>query len=735
MKFTSDNSVNGWGWRFTVYPIMPAAGPKRACLSDRCILSCLHELGHMSPGLQGSTLPQQKTSCLSSAASLACAQLSALDFAGDALAAALVKVYQRLCRGSMVLVALATNSLELDTYPAALRPIVGLVPQILHYPLRVAVALDKNLLPRPFLDEVLKIRELVVVTRHEQPPRGHDIRKRARRPFVQWMNRRPGDWTLSAENYGTIYGWAITTGAAGGPRRRLILSGLGVVLKWSVALKIFCGSHKSGAVYMFSLLSCHIGISAHEYNHLQERSPSLALRNRHCSPSSAYMGADRPTGPSEAAFRKVVPGHNDGDRQRTCGGAQQIQVKRSRCKGGLAGPDGTKSVFGQMCAKMSSFSPDSLLLPHRVWKVKFVGESVDDCGGGYSESIAEMCEELQNALTPLLIVTPNGRDESGANRDCFLLNPAAKSPLHMSMFRFLGVLLGIAIRTGSPLSLNLAEPVWKQLAGMNLTIADLSEVDKDFIPGLMYIRDNEATAEEFEAMTLPFTVPNASGQDIQLSSKYSHITLENRAEYVRLAINYRLHEFDEQVSAVREGMARVVPVPLLSLFTGYELETMVCGSPDIPLHLLKSVATYKGVEPTAPLIQWFWEVMESFSNTERSLFLRFVWGRTRLPRTIADFRGRDFVVQVLDKYNPPDHFLPESYTCFFLLKLPRYSCKQVLEEKLKYAIHFCKSIDTDDYARIALSGEPAADDSSEDSDNEDADSFASDSTQDYLTGH
>lgn len=38
---------------------------------------------------------------------------------------------------------------------------------------------------------------------------------------------------------------------------------------------------------------------------------------------------------------------------------------------------------------------------------------------------------------------------------------------------------------------------------------------------------------------------------------------------------YRLHEFDEQVAAVREGMARVVPVPLLSLFTGYELETMV----------------------------------------------------------------------------------------------------------------------------------------------------------------
>ena len=57
--------------------------------------------------------------------------------------------------------------------------------------------------------------------------------------------------------------------------------------------------------------------------------------------------------------------------------------------------------------------------------------------------------------------------------------------------------------------------------------------------------------------------------------------------------------------------------------------------------------------------------------------------------------------QVLDKYSPADYFLPESYTCFFLLKMPRYSCKAVLREKLSYAIHFCKSIDNDEYARVA----------------------------------
>lgn len=77
--------------------------------------------------------------------------------------------------------------------------------------------------------------------------------------------------------------------------------------------------------------------------------------------------------------------------------------------------------------------------------------------------------------------------------------------------------------------------------------------------------------------------------------RYRKITPENKHEYVQLALNYRLHEFDAQVAAVREGMSKVIPVPFLALFSGPELETMVCGSPDIPLTLLKSVATYKGI--------------------------------------------------------------------------------------------------------------------------------------------
>lgn len=38
-KFTSDGSVNGWGWRLTVYPIMPAAGEPFQAHTHSCVIT------------------------------------------------------------------------------------------------------------------------------------------------------------------------------------------------------------------------------------------------------------------------------------------------------------------------------------------------------------------------------------------------------------------------------------------------------------------------------------------------------------------------------------------------------------------------------------------------------------------------------------------------------------------------------------------------------------------------
>ena len=152
--------------------------------------------------------------------------------------------------------------------------------------------------------------------------------------------------------------------------------------------------------------------------------------------------------------------------------------------------------------------------------------------------------------------------------------------------------------------------------------------------------------DDVAAFDLPYSVRSASNKEIPLSSQPCFITNTNKQDYLKSALQFRMHEFDDQIQWIRSGMSQVVPVPLLSLFTGPELENMVCGNPEIPVDAFKSITTYKGVEPLAPLVKWFWQTLEGFTNHERSLFLRFVWGRTRLPRTAVDFKGKDFIFQV-----------------------------------------------------------------------------------------
>lgn len=141
-----------------------------------------------------------------------------------------------------------------------------------------------------------------------------------------------------------------------------------------------------------------------EYDHLKGIAMPV-LRNRYCllylfnemfgpcitfldlGPASMFKslkGLLMLTG-KETAFRKIIQNTMVRDRQH----GPVVELNR------MSNSPSRKTVFAQMVSKMSLLTPECLLLPHRIWKVKLVGESVDDCGGGYSESIAEMCEELQ----------------------------------------------------------------------------------------------------------------------------------------------------------------------------------------------------------------------------------------------------------------------------------------------------------------------------------------------------
>ncbi|XP_056269201.1 probable E3 ubiquitin-protein ligase HERC1 isoform X3 [Pseudoliparis swirei] len=373
----------------------------------------------------------------------------------------------------------------------------------------------------------------------------------------------------------------------------------------------------------------------------------------------------------------------------------QITVKRISTRGRKCKP-----IFVQIARQVVKLNASDLRLPSRAWKVKLVGEGADDAGGVFDDTITEMCQELETGVVELLIPSPNATAEVGYNRDRFLFNPSSCLDEHMLQFRFLGILMGVAIRTKKPLDLHLAPLVWKQLCCIPLVLEDLEEVDLLYVQTLrsiLHIEDGSITEENFHEM-IPldsFVGQSADGKMVPIIPGGNSIPLSfsNRKEYVERAIEYRLHEIDRQVAAVREGMSWIVPVPLLSLLTAGQLEQMVCGMPEICCDVLKKVVRYREVEEQQALVQWFWQTLEEFSNEERVLFMRFVSGRSRLPANTADISQR-FQIMKVDR---PYDSLPTSQTCFFQLRLPPYSSQPVMAERLRYAINNCRSIDMDNY--------------------------------------
>lgn len=111
----------------------------------------------------------------------------------------------------------------------------------------------------------------------------------------------------------------------------------------------------------------------------------------------------------------------------------------------------------------------------------------------------------------------------------------------------------------------------------------------------------------------------------------------NKDQYMHLLTESRLHRYDVQIKAMKQGLHETLPWRLLALFQGAELERLVCGTIQVDLDLLKSVADFRGCTLQDDPIKWFFEIMESFSHEDRGKVISFMWGRSRLPLSADDF--------------------------------------------------------------------------------------------------
>ena len=86
------------------------------------------------------------------------------------------------------------------------------------------------------------------------------------------------------------------------------------------------------------------------------------------------------------------------------------------------------------------------------------------------------------------------------------MSPRLTSAAQLEQLKFLGILLGVAIRTKKPLDLYLAPLMWKLLAGMPLGAQDLEEVDLLFVQnmrGIAEIQESGVTEETFSEVRHP----------------------------------------------------------------------------------------------------------------------------------------------------------------------------------------------------------------------------------------
>ena len=88
----------------------------------------------------------------------------------------------------------------------------------------------------------------------------------------------------------------------------------------------------------------------------------------------------------------------------------------------------------------------------------------------------------------------------------------------------------------------------------------------------------------------------------------------------------------------------------------------------------------------------FWEMFCTFTQEERQMYLKFVWGRDKLPLDCANLRDKH-KIEVKRYANKDSH--PQAHTCYFTIDVPEYQSLQIMTAKIKMAMELCGEIDTD----------------------------------------
>ncbi|KAL9543299.1 hypothetical protein MBANPS3_008177 [Mucor bainieri] len=303
-----------------------------------------------------------------------------------------------------------------------------------------------------------------------------------------------------------------------------------------------------------------------------------------------------------------------------------------------------------------------------------------DGGGVFKEFLTGLSKEAFNVNYGLFTATPE---------QLLYPNPSfsATEPQQLEYFKFLGLIIGKAVYEGILLDVAFAEFFLKKCLGKVNYLDDLSSLDPELYKGLLAVKNYDGNVED---LSLDFTsthMENGRSVNVDLIPGGSNIpvTNQNRIQYIYSIANYRLNvQIAKQCRAFFKGLSTIVDIKWLRMFNQQELQ-IVLGGASVPIDLsdLRSHTVLAGFMEHDATVKNFWKALESFDNTLRMKFVKFVTSCSRPP--LLGFK--ELVPQFcLRNAGVDQERLPTSSTCVNLLKLPNYPTYQILREKLLYAI-------------------------------------------------
>lgn len=330
--------------------------------------------------------------------------------------------------------------------------------------------------------------------------------------------------------------------------------------------------------------------------------------------------------------------------------------------------------------------------------IEIIGEPALDAGGVLREWFVLVCQELFSADRGLFVTTHAENASYWINVESGHKVPENQD--HLQLFTFAGRLLGKAILDGLVLEVSLSLPLLKHFLGVPITFSDLEYLDEELFKHLCWVRDND----HVEALCLTFSIQPPSGDVLELKpgGNSLDVTDENKMEYLALVLRYRmLDSVAPQLTALLKGLYDVIPKALLMIFDYQELDFYLTGLPTLNLtdwqthcrvrHAAHDTDT-KGLEQELAVIQWFWDVVEAFTDEQRARLLQFATGSSRVPvegfRALTSASGivHLFTLQMVPLGTPPLGMCPRAHTCFNRIDLPLYECKEDLQSYLSLVI-------------------------------------------------